>query len=193
MRQSKGVLGGTFDPIHNGHLAIAEYLSNNTDLAEIHFIPCLSPPHRPSPQASPRQRLEMVELAISGHSNWIANDIDFQRPAPSYMVDTLQILQEKEPKTLWYLILGMDAFAHFNQWKQWEKILNLAHLIVINRPGFQLLEGAWIKNPKISIKTMPPSSISATTIRQQSPANWQANLPPSVLQYIRRNHLYQNR
>ena len=79
----QGVFGGTFDPIHCGHLAVAEYLFTHCPLAKIHFVPCLLPPHRQPPQASPQQRLAMVRLAIQDHPLWIADDIDLQRPGPS--------------------------------------------------------------------------------------------------------------
>ncbi len=205
----EGVFGGTFDPIHCGHLAVAQYLSTHCPLTKIQFVPCLSPPHRQQPQASPGQRLEMIRIAISGHPEWSANDIDFQRPGPSYMVDTLTILREQQPQTPWCLILGMDAFLLFNQWREWEKILTLAHLIVVNRPGFQLPNNAWSQallakqqvsdyqgltqalSGGILIQDMPPSPISATSIRQYATPNLRDALPTTVLNYIRQHHLYE--
>lgn len=208
LTQPIGVFGGTFDPIHNGHLAVAEYLFTHCPLAEIQFVPCLQPPHRQLPQASPLQRLEMVRLAIADHPHWIANDNDFQRPAPSYMVDTLTWLRQQQPQTPWCLILGMDAFTHFNEWREWQKILTLAHLIVVNRPDFSLPAAEWCQHllaqtevktnhaltqtlaGHILIQTMPPQSISATHIRHQTNADWKNSLPPAVLHYIQQYHLY---
>ncbi len=205
-----GIFGGTFDPIHCGHLAIAEFLSRHCPLTEIQFIPCLLSPHRREPLASPEQRLEMIRLAIAGHPTWKANDIDFQRPGPSYMVDTLFLLRQQQPQTRWCLILGMDAFAHFDEWREWREILKLAHLIIVNRPGFSLPDAQWsqkmlataqIHSPdslrqfpagKILIQNMPPSPISATDIRHQVNQSIPDNaLPPAVLEYIRSQHLYQ--
>jgi len=204
-----GILGGTFDPVHCGHLAVAEYVWAHCALAQIQFLPCLLPPHRQPPRASPAQRLAMIRLAIAGHPDWIVNDIDFQRPGPSYMIDTLTILRQQQPQTPWCLLLGMDAFAHFNQWRQWQKILQLAHLIVVNRPGCHLSSSGWepalLRDTqarsaddltqslagKILIQEMPPCDISATAIRQKFPTSAATiALPPEVLQYIKQHHLY---
>ena len=205
----EGIFGGAFDPIHCGHLAVAAYLSTHCPLTKIQFIPCLLPPHRSPLQASPQHRLAMIRLAIEGHSNWIANDIDFQRPGPSYMVDTLVLLKQRQPQTPWCLILGMDAFLHFNEWREWQKILTLAHLIVVNRPGFELPH----ENPlqallahqqiyssqdltqsmcgHILLQNIPPSPIAATHIRQRLVSNHPQNdLPPAVLAYIQHHGLY---
>lgn len=202
-----GILGGTFDPIHCGHLAVAEYLSLHCPLAQIQFIPCLLPPHRQPPQASPAHRLEMIRLAIAGHPKWVVNDIDFQRSAPSYMVDTLLRLRQQVPQTPLCLILGMDAFIDFNQWREWQKILTLAHLIVVNRPEFNLPTPHWSSAllarmqvqswhalteslfGGILIQEIPPSPISATKIRKKH-LILETALPPAVLQYIRQHHLY---
>jgi nicotinate-nucleotide adenylyltransferase len=204
-----GIFGGTFDPIHNGHLAVAEFLSKSCPLTQIQFVPCLLPPHRRPPLATPAQRLDMIQLAISNHSNWMVNDIDFLRPGPSYMVDTLAILRQQQPQTRWCLILGMDAFLHFNEWRDWEKIMTLTHLIVVDRPGFQppaapwseaLLAKSQITAPsdltqdlsgKILIQHMPPSSVSATEIRRQGHlAISKHSVPLDVLRYIQQHHLY---
>lgn len=203
-----GILGGTFDPIHCGHLAIAEYLSAHGLLTQIQFIPCLLPPHRQPPQASPQQRLAMLELAIAGHPGWAVNPIDLERPGPSYMVDTLTLLRQRQPSTPWCLILGMDAFLHFDQWREWRRILTLAHLIVVNRPGFELPSADWGREllahsqvesfqhltqslaGKILLQEIPPSPLSATAIRLQSGAAPSQSLPPAVWQYIQQHHLY---
>lgn len=205
-----GVFGGTFDPIHAGHLAIAENLSTHIPLPNIQFIPCLQPPHREPPQANAEQRLDMVQLAIAGHSGWSANDIDLQRPGPSYMVDTLTLLRHQQPQTPWCLILGMDAFAELNHWREWERILKLAHLIVVNRPDFELPNEAWNQNllaksqvqsadyffqhlsGGILLHEMPPSPISATAIRSELQLHHHTPvwLPPAVYEYIEQHGLY---
>ncbi len=203
-----GILGGTFDPIHYGHLAIAKFLLQHCPLSEIQFIPCLSPPHRQAPEAGAEHRLQMVRLAIKDHEGWVANDIDYKRPAPSYMIDTLSLLKKQYSQTPLCLILGMDAFGLFNHWRQWQEILSLAHLIVVNRPGFNLTAEDWSQellshsqvqschelsqhgSGKIFIQTMPPSFISATEIRHQIPSSQAEQLPPAVLNYIKQHHLY---
>ncbi len=210
-----GLFGGTFDPIHYGHLGIAQYLLTHLPLEEIHFVPCLAPPHRPAPQASPEHRLAMLQLAISNCDHWIVNKIDFQRPGPSYMIDTLTLLHQIYPTAHWCLILGMDAFANFNHWHQWKKILTLAHLIVINRPDFEIPHAKWSKHllaevqvesandlvyspaGKIIFQTVPPIPISATQIRYQIAHNDQNSLslplPSEIVAYIKQHHLYQER
>ncbi|MBS0350126.1 MAG: nicotinate-nucleotide adenylyltransferase [Proteobacteria bacterium] len=209
MNKAEGILGGTFDPIHCGHLAVADFVAKQCSLAKIHFIPCLEPPHRFKPQASAAHRLEMVKLATAGHPQWIANDIDYHRPAPSFMIDTLRILREQQPDTPWCLILGMDAFNSFNQWRDWRNILSFCHLIVVNRPGFAVPKEPWaqellsqtiINNPQQLITSlygqlllleMPPSDISATQIRNQL-NQLENTVPAKVLNYIQKHALYNN-
>ena len=206
------LLGGTFDPVHCGHLAIAEYLSTQWSLTDIQFIPCLLPPHRQPPQASAKQRLDMLKLAIAKHSGWIVNEIDYQRPPPSYMIDTLHLLRQQQPKISWCLILGMDAFAQFNHWRAWSDILNLVHLIVINRPGYELPAANWSQEllaraqidsvnyfrshlyGGILLANMPPSPVSATDIRKSYYANAgrKLYLPTSVAKYIEGHQLYKS-
>lgn len=206
------IMGGTFDPIHCGHLAVAEYLTTHLPLSQLQFIPCLQPPHRQSPQASPEQRLAMLKLAVDMHPSWIVNDIDYQRPGPSYMADTLQLLRQQQPQTSWALILGMDAFIQLNQWHQWQQILKLAHLIVVNRPGFELPTVDWCDNllkaaqvnsadyfqnhlaGGILLQAIPPSPVSATAIRQFINAGTQQKIAvsTSVLKYIQKHKLYQS-
>jgi nicotinate-nucleotide adenylyltransferase len=204
----EGILGGTFDPIHCGHLAVADYVGKHCPLEKIHFIPCLEPPHRFKPQASAPQRLEMIKLAIADHPQWLANDIDYHRPGPSFMVDTLRILREQQPITPWCLILGMDVFNSFNQWREWQNILSLCHLIVVNRPGFSLPKAPWtqdlmsksvVTDPQqlttsssgqLLIMDMDPCDISATQIRHHQINNLEETVPPAVFNYIKKHSLY---
>ncbi len=203
-----GILGGTFDPVHQGHLSIAEYLLTNCHLKEIQFIPCFQPPHRRTPQASAQHRLKMLNLALQNHPFLVVNDIDYQRPGPSYMVDTLAILRQQQPYISWCLILGMDAFLSLNQWRQWEMLLKLANIIVVNRPGYSLPNEVWQRNllietqindakelprhlcGKVLFIDVPPSRISATDIRHYFNTLGQIDLPPAVYDYIQKNHLY---
>jgi nicotinate-nucleotide adenylyltransferase len=209
LTQPIGIFGGTFDPIHCGHLAVADYLTAHLPLAQIQFIPCLMPPHREPPQATPAQRLAMIRLAIQGHPQWVANDIDFQRSPPSYMVDTLTLLRRQQPQTPFCLILGMDAFLHFNQWRRWEDILTLSHLVIVNRPDFVLPAKHWSADlfaraqiqsaaelahaiaGKILLQSIPPSPLSSTAIRSQPNLFSPDTLPPTVAHYIQQHHLYE--
>lgn len=132
-----GVYGGTFDPIHYGHLRPALEVLEAFALSEIRFIPCGEPPHRASPVASAAQRLAMVQCAISGVSEFVADDREIRRDGPSYMIDTLRGLQGEQEGAEFCLLLGMDAFAAFHTWHEWRGILALCNLLVMHRPEFE--------------------------------------------------------
>lgn len=129
------VLGGTFDPIHDGHLRPALELFEDLDLAEIRFIPAGQPPHRDQPIASAKQRLTMLKLAVAGQAGFVVDERELYREGPSYMVDTLQSLRSELGDRPLCLVLGMDAFEGLPNWHCWEEIPDLAHLLVIHRPG----------------------------------------------------------
>ena len=132
-----GILGGTFDPIHFGHLRPALEISQQLALSELRFIPSATPPHRWQPEACSQQRLEMVQLAIEGVPQFKLDDREYQREGASYTVDTLQsIRDEVGDVTPLCMILGMDAFKSFTQWHQWQKILTLCHIVISSRPNY---------------------------------------------------------
>ena len=130
-----GVLGGTFDPIHYGHLRPALELLEALALAEVRFIPCRLPAHRGAPAITPEQRLELVRLATADQPGFVADDRELRRPGRSYMVDTLASLRQDLGETPLCLILGGDAFAALHTWRRWEDLSKLAHFIVMQRPG----------------------------------------------------------
>lgn len=129
------VLGGTFDPIHDGHLRPALELLEDLDLAEVRFIPSSQPPHRKQPSATAEQRLTMLKLAVAGQPGFVVDERELRREGPSYMVDTLRSLRSELGERPLCLVLGMDAFEGLHNWHRWEEIPNLAHLLVIHRPG----------------------------------------------------------
>lgn len=130
-----GILGGTFDPIHNGHIQIAEIILKTLQLERIEFIPSFQPPHRHQPIASAADRLAMVKLAIQSHPNFHANEIEIAREGISYSVDTLTALRKQIPDQPLCFILGADAFSAFHRWHEWRKIASLVHLIIVDRPS----------------------------------------------------------
>ncbi len=130
-----GILGGTFDPIHHGHLRSALELLEGLELAQVRFIPCHQPPHRASPVASPSQRLAMLRQAVVGQPGFVIDLRELERDGPSYTVDTLTGLRTELGTTPLCLILGMDAFAGLHRWHRWQEILSLAHLLIMHRPG----------------------------------------------------------
>lgn len=132
-----GIFGGTFDPIHYGHLRTAFELMNSLRLSELRFMPCGIPPHRGAPVASAEDRLAMVRAAAEAQHGFVVDDREICRDGPSYSVDTLSDLRAEFPDRSLCLIVGMDAFLSLPKWYQWRQILHLAHVVVAHRPGWQ--------------------------------------------------------
>ncbi|VAW63837.1 Nicotinate-nucleotide adenylyltransferase, partial [hydrothermal vent metagenome] len=130
-----GVFGGTFDPIHYGHLRPALDVLHQAGLDEVRFIPNRAPPHRDAPFLSDQLRAELVQLAIEDTPGFVLDKRELLRSGPSYMVDTLQSLKSEFPADTLCLIMGMDAFNGFEKWHRWQAIPALCHLIVTTRPG----------------------------------------------------------
>lgn len=131
------VFGGTFDPIHYGHLRTAFEMLQALRFDEVRFMPCGSPPHRGEPVASAELRLEMVRMATAGQHGFVVDDRELHRDGPSYSVDTLTALRSEFPLRPIALIIGMDAFLGLPKWYQWREILQLAHIVVAHRPGWR--------------------------------------------------------
>ncbi len=132
-----GVFGGTFDPIHYGHLRTAFEMLQALDFEHVRFIPCADPPHRGRTYASAAVRLRLVELAIAGQEGLVADDRELRREGPSYTIDTLSSLRAEFPQRPLGLIVGMDAFLGLETWHRWEDILTVAHIVVAHRPGWK--------------------------------------------------------
>lgn len=132
-----GVFGGTFDPIHYGHLRTAFEMLQALRFEEVRFIPCGDPPHRGATFAAASQRLRMVELAVSGQEGFAVDDRELRRSGPSYTIDTLLALRGEFPDRAMGLIVGMDAFLGFTGWHRWDEILDVAHIVVAHRPGWK--------------------------------------------------------
>ncbi len=132
-----GLLGGTFDPVHLGHLRLAEELGEALGLAEVRFLPTGTPPHRTQPAASAADRLAMVRLAIAGNPRFVLDEHEIHKTAPCYMVDTLTELRaELGSERPLVLFVGADAFLGLATWHDWRRLFDLAHLAVAQRPGF---------------------------------------------------------
>ena len=130
-----GVFGGTFDPIHYGHLRSALELAERLSLSQVRFVPNADPPHRERPSAPAALRLRMVRVAIALEPGFVVDDRELQRAGPSYTVDTLASLRADFPEPPLCLLLGMDAFAWIARWSRWTELLELAHIVVAHRPG----------------------------------------------------------
>lgn len=206
-----GILGGTFDPIHFGHLRCALELYQDLDLEEVRIIPCKKPVHRTATLASSEQRKKMIELAIDGEKGLLLDSRELDRDTPSYMVDTLESIRaEMGDERSLSLIIGLDAFLEFDSWHRWKEIIGLAHIIVIHRPDYQMEWNEsitqWLK-PRIiddAAKLMEQPAgfllmqsaallvLSGTRIRELIHSGKSARylLPESVLEYIYRENIY---
>lgn len=131
-----GIFGGTFDPIHLGHLRTALELLQTLEFGEIRFIPSGDPPHRGSTAADASMRLQMLRIAVAGQPGFVVDDRELRRDGPSYTVDTLSSLRAEHPDTPLGLIIGMDAFLGLASWYRWQELLGLAHIVVAQRPGW---------------------------------------------------------
>lgn len=205
-----GILGGTFDPIHMGHLRMALELYDTLDLAKVHLIPCYQPVHRKMPVASPAQRLAMVECAVMNEPVLVADDREIKRKNPSYTIDTLLDMREEMPDTPLCLFIGLDAFLSFTSWHRFKDILDISHLVVAHRPNYQLpLTGLVADILKerlqheigyihenmgggILLRPITQLEISATDIRKQIAMgrNPRYLLPNSVYDYIKTHSTY---
>jgi nicotinate-nucleotide adenylyltransferase len=202
-----GIFGGTFDPIHYGHLRPAQEVMQKLALAELRFIPAAQPPHRPAPQASATQRLAMVELAIRDLPGFRVDDQELRRGGLSFTVRTLESLRAELGKTPLCLLIGADQFRSLETWHRWQEIPDLAHLAVLNRPGTKLdTLSSWAhgrvcadlqvlrETPagRLAFLSVSPQDISATRIRAALARgeSVQGQLPEAVLDYIRTNHIY---
>lgn len=135
--QPIGVFGGTFDPIHCGHLRTAFELWQELRLAEVRFLPTGTPPHRAQLYASPERRLQMVRAAVADQPSFVVDDREVRRSGVSYSVDTLTELRREYPDRSLCLLLGMDAFLGLPNWHRWRELLPLAHIVVAHRPGWR--------------------------------------------------------
>lgn len=131
-----GVFGGTFDPIHYGHLRTAFELLQALHLAEVRFLPCGDPPHRGEPLADASLRLEMVRIATEEQPGFVVDDRELKRQGPSYSVDTMAELRKEYPDRSLCLILGMDAFLGLPGWHNWQELIGFGHIVVAHRPGW---------------------------------------------------------
>lgn len=209
-----GILGGTFDPIHFGHLRLAEEMAQQLDLEEVRFIPSGRPWHRDVPGAQPTQRLEMVRLAIAGNPRFRLDGREVSSGSPGYTVETLAGLRpELGANRPLCLLLGADAFLGLATWHRWQDLFGLAHIAVAQRPGFPLrveqmsaalraeVEGRMSNDPhqlqntpcgKVLACPMALLDISATRIRAAIAAGQSPRylLPDAVVDYIQTHHLY---
>ena len=198
--QRLGVLGGTFDPIHHGHLVAAQEAQYQLGLDLVLFVPAGNPPHKPArPISAAAHRLRMVELAIAGRSDFALSRVDLDRPGPCYTVDTLALLREEWGSgPTFFFIEGADSLAEITTWYRPQRLIQLSELAVVRRPGVELdldrleteLPGLgqrvhWVRMPQLEIS----SSELRVRVRDGRPISYL--LPESVEAYVREQGLYQ--
>jgi nicotinate-nucleotide adenylyltransferase len=206
-----GLLGGTFDPIHMGHLDLAAAAQGALNLTRVLVIPANVPPHRPKPLTSAFHRFAMVALAVAGRTGWRVSDVELRHEAPSYTATTLRRFHERGylPTELFFLI-GVDAFALITTWRDYPRILDSAHFAVISRPGHSVttLPGdipalaarmvtaipgmTFPETPSIFLIDAPTADVSSTAIRSRLTAGDSIDgmVDPRVRQHIEQHGLY---
>ncbi len=208
-------MGGTFDPIHAGHLAAARAAGHALDLDRVLFIPSNHPPHRPEgPRAPGPDRLAMIAAAIAPVPDWHASALEIDRPGASYTFDTLTALREAEPGSQFFFIIGADAFAEIATWRHYPQVLDLAHFVVIARRG-TAIESLRGRLPDLAARmvTLPVPAgdggadsggtavflvhaqtpdVSSTDVRRRAAAGQPLTglVPDAVAEYIAVQHLY---
>ncbi|HMR19030.1 MAG TPA: nicotinate (nicotinamide) nucleotide adenylyltransferase [Sphingobacterium sp.] len=186
-----GLFFGSFNPVHIGHLIIANYMANFTDLDEVWFVVSPQNPFKEKKNlGNMYDRLEMVNLATENSEKLRVSDIEFKLPQPSYTIDTLIHLSEKYPNNEFMLIMGEDNLAGLHKWKNTEILLRDYKIVVYPRPGY---EGGELKNhPSVTITDTPLMELSSTFIRKaiQKKRNIQFFVPEKVIDFIDKKGLY---
>lgn len=210
-----GLLGGTFDPVHYGHLRLAEEAREALNLAEVRWIPAGQPPHRRAPRVAAAHRLEMVRRAVAGNAAFSVDDAETTSGEPSYTVTTLERLRAEAGRRPLVLLMGADAFLGLPAWHRWRELFDLAHIGVATRPGFALSPEEWpaelaqacahrLGRDAAALRAAPaggvigfdmtPLAISASLLRAQLAAGASVRylLPDPVREYIEMQRLYRN-
>lgn len=195
---SVGVLGGTFDPVHHGHLAIAEEARESLGLERVLLVPAATPPHKPGRLITPAaHRLAMVELAIAGNPAFAVSRVELDRGGVSYSVDTLRTLSAEVSPDLWF-ILSTEALAGFPTWRDPDGILELCRLAVMPRGGDESLDAGWVsehfpgREARVTFLPGPLLPISGSVVRRMASAGRSVRylVPDAVARYIADHHLY---
>lgn len=193
-----GIYGGTFDPVHQGHLILAESCREACELDEVWFVVAGAPPHKPSGRTDASHRVEMVRLAIAGHPSFSVSDREIRRPGPHYSVDTLRAIRDERPDAELFFLIGGDSLADLPHWREPGQIVQLATVVVANRAGFDSPPPAIPSAPgdpprPVQYVTIPPIGIASSDLRRRvaEGRSIRYQVPAAVLAYIAAHRLYQ--
>ena len=195
-----GLFGGTFDPIHNGHLHIARSFADELDLESVILLPAGDPYHKTAPRTAARHRLAMAEIAAQADSRLAVSDCDIVRQGATYTHDTVQIFRQHFPAAELWLLIGMDSLLQLHTWHRWQNLVRQCRIAAAPRPGSSLAQApaplqSWLAEAlpqgRLHILQAEPLPISSSQIRQQLAAEHTSpDIPPTVLDYIRQHQLY---
>ena len=195
-----GLFGGTFDPIHLGHLILAEQCRESCGLDQVWLIVTGSPPHKPGGRTAVGHRLEMARIAIAGHPAFAVSDIEAKRPGPHYSVDTIEAIRRDRPDDELFFLIGADSLADLPTWREPERIAQLATIVVVNRPGLEEVGPAGLPDfgpgahPMAAV-SIPPVGISSSDLRRRLAEGRSVRymVPRGVEAYIEAHGLYRGR
>jgi len=188
-----GIFGGTFNPVHFGHLAAAAQVHEALGLEWIYFVPCMLPPHKSGENlAPPEARLRMLALAIEGDERFKICDVEIRRGGVSYSIDTIAELKQEHPEDELHFIIGADMFLEFESWRQPERIVELAKLVVVTRPGIDMAKAPKQFLEKAEVIEIHALNISSSMIRELVKEGKTISylVPKPVEEYIIQNGLY---
>ena len=184
-----GLFGGSFDPVHHGHLIVGTVAAEKLQLDSLRFVPAREQPFKVGQhRTSAEHRAAMLSLAVAGMPGLSVERSELQRPGPSYTVDTLRHLREREPKEEFILLLGADAAVDLPAWKDADQVRDLARIAVFARPGTAVADSPWIS----TVIEVPAIDISATEVRRRARQGLSVRywVPDAVAEYITRHRLY---
>ncbi|WIM67156.1 nicotinate-nucleotide adenylyltransferase [Corynebacterium breve] len=190
-----GVMGGTFDPIHNGHLVAASEVADRFDLDEVIFVPTGEPWQKADKKVSKSEdRYLMTVIATASNPQFSVSRVDIDRPGPTYTIDTLQDLRQKLPNDELFFITGADALASILSWRDWDKMFDLAEFVGVTRPGYVLSEEMLPEehHDRVHLIDVPAMAISSTDCRDRAKVGrpvWYL-VPDGVVQFIAKHNLY---
>ena len=188
-----GIFGGSFDPVHNAHVALARLALAELALDELRWVPTGQPWQKARSTAPAVHRDAMLRLVIEDVPQFVLDRCELERSGPSYTLDTVRTLQADEPEATWFLVIGQDQYAAFHTWHGWQELLGRITLAIANRPDAPLAADPLVLQVPHAAVSLPMMEVSSTEIRERIHAGLPVTdlVPPAVARYIDQYHLYQ--